>query len=197
MHRFLLSVLLFVAVAPASAFGQPRPGHGPPHRPKGPPPILEILERHTDELGIEPEQLNTIREVVRQGRQEADLLHRDLDSAREALHDALAAGVASDESAIMAHADRIGALETALLKHRLRTLLAVRPLLTDEQLKALHTRMGGPFESIREACAADLEKHCPDQKHPLTRARCLGRQRDALSDGCSRALREARRGWRR
>jgi hypothetical protein len=48
---------------------------------------------------------------------------------------------------------------------------------------------GSGRAKIREACAADLQKLCPDKTGP-DRRQCMSDNRDRLSDGCKAAIME-------
>ena len=97
-------------------------------------------------------------------RAEGRALHGQLREAREVLHTLLTAD-APDEAVVMQQADVIGGLETALMKHRLRSMLQIRALLTPEQRAELESiREEGPFrrfDAVREACAGEKETECP------------------------------------
>jgi hypothetical protein len=51
----------------------------------------------------------------------------------------------------------------------------------------------GDFAKTREACKADVQRFCKDEKPGGGRIRdCLKAHRDELSDGCKTAIKEAR-----
>jgi Spy/CpxP family protein refolding chaperone len=110
-------------------------GHGRFGR-HGPPPIDRILERHAEELGLSDEVRAEVREIAAAAEQEAEPLRDALSAERDAMH-ALLAQDAPDPDAVMRQAEAIGAAETEMHKQRLRTLLAVRELLTPEQRRGL------------------------------------------------------------
>jgi Spy/CpxP family protein refolding chaperone len=149
----------------AAAAARP-PGGGPRHH--GPPPIDRALERHADRLGLDDAARARIRELAEAGRAEQAEL-RDSLSARHEEMRALLDQDAPDEQAVLGQAERIGELETALQKERLRTMLKIRALLTPAQRAELVTihqemrerhreRRGGPHgDRWRSGLEADPE----------------------------------------
>jgi hypothetical protein len=97
----------------------------------------------------------------------------------------------------MAQADALGAVETELHKLRLSAMMGIHGQLTPEQrakLKELRGELRGfAGEELDDACAADVDKLCPDAADPLARAHCLRQNRDGLSESCADALHCARR----
>ena len=116
------------------------PGDGPPgmrrHGPHGPPPIEKVLERHSDELGLDADTRASIRAIAAKARQDEQPLEEQLRSLHEEMRQLLD-GESPKLDDVMQWADRIGAAETELKKRRLRTLLEVRALLTPEQRQKL------------------------------------------------------------
>ncbi len=147
-RRIALAVLVLVLgfgaglVLPllTAASAQP-PGMGPPHgRRHGPPPFHRVLERHADRLGLDAETRTSIARLAEEGRAAAAPLHEELHALRAELHGLLDAE-APDETAVLAHAERMGEVETELRKLRLLDLLRIRALLTPAQraeLVAIH-----------------------------------------------------------
>jgi Spy/CpxP family protein refolding chaperone len=125
----LLAVLLAVAGLAAPALGE----HG--HLRKKP-PLDEILERNAERLGLDAETLAKIRAAADASRPEHERLEEELHALRLEMR-ALLSDDAPDPDAVMQLADRVGAAETALDKHRLATLLEIRGLLTPEQRREL------------------------------------------------------------
>jgi Spy/CpxP family protein refolding chaperone len=123
-------------------------GHGPG--------IERVLERNADRLGLDDATRARIRALAEQGREqrasERDAVHRLHDEMR-----ALLTSDAPDADAVMAKADAIGAAETALQKQRLRTMLAIRALLTSEQRRELVKI----HEEFRARRAAEGGEHGP------------------------------------
>jgi len=153
--------------------------------------MARMLERHADEIGLDEATLARIRAVVAANRGAGERIQRDLHAAHESLREMLSAD-RPDEAAVMRQADAIGVLETAALKHKLRTLLAVRPLLSDAQLAKLRDLREGRFAAVRAACAADVAAHCADVPPGKPLFRCLRGVRAELSAPCRDALRDLR-----
>lgn len=100
------------------------------------PGIERLLEHHAERLQLDDatrEQIRALAEASRDRTQpQRDALHR--------LHDEMHALLSADApelDAVLAKADEIGRAETALQKERLRTMLAIRALLTSEQRREL------------------------------------------------------------
>jgi Spy/CpxP family protein refolding chaperone len=100
------------------------------------PPLDDLLERHAERLGLDAETLASIRAVEDASHPEHERLADALHALRREMREKLGED-APDREAVMALADRIGAAETELDKHRLSTLLEIRSLLTPEQRKEL------------------------------------------------------------
>lgn len=118
------------------AAGTAMAGDDGPGRHHGPPPIDHILERHADELGIDAATLGRVREIAAHAQAEEAPVRAALYTARERLHELLRRD-APDLAAVLQQADVVGAAETDLHKARLRTLLAVRAILTPAQRQGL------------------------------------------------------------
>ena len=100
------------------------------------PPLDELLERYAERLGLDAETLGKIRAVEDASHPE----HERLADALHALRREMRMRLGEDEpdrDAVMQLAERIGAAETALDKHRLATLLEIRALLTPTQRREL------------------------------------------------------------
>jgi periplasmic protein CpxP/Spy len=110
------------------------PDDGPPGfgRMHGPPPIDRILERHAAELGLSDDVRTRVKAIAADAEQQEAPLRETLRTQRDALHQLLAQD-SPDPDAVLRQAEVAGAAETELHKQRLRTLLAVRQLLTPEQ----------------------------------------------------------------
>jgi Spy/CpxP family protein refolding chaperone len=126
------AALVWAGFARVAAAGGPDGGPPPFDRMHGPPPIDRILERHAAELGLSDEVRARVRAIAAEADQQEAPLRETLRTQREALHQLLAQD-SPDPDAVMRQADLAGATETELQKQRLRTLLAVRQLLTPEQ----------------------------------------------------------------
>jgi Spy/CpxP family protein refolding chaperone len=107
---------------------------GPWHH--GPPPLGDVLERHADELGLDADTRARIRQIAETSRDEEQPLATQLRALHEGMHQLLE-GDAPKLDDVMHQADEIGALETQLRKHQLRTLLQIRALLTPDQRQKL------------------------------------------------------------
>jgi Spy/CpxP family protein refolding chaperone len=125
-----LAVLLALAGAAAPALA----GEGGRHRRK--PPLDAILERNAERLGLDAETLAKIRAAGDASRPEHERLEGELHALRREMWTLLSEDAPAPD-AVMQLADRIGAAETALDKHRLATLLEIRALLTPEQRREL------------------------------------------------------------
>jgi Spy/CpxP family protein refolding chaperone len=119
-----------LATVPADA----GPGRGGPHG-HG----VERLERRVERLSLDEDKQAAVQEVLDAARAAEEATRQDIRDAHEAMRELLAAEN-PDEAAVMAQADRIGSLQLDAHKERLRTLLALRRLLTAEQWEALHER---------------------------------------------------------
>jgi Spy/CpxP family protein refolding chaperone len=125
----LVAVLLALAsAAPMLA------GEGGHHRRK--PPLDAILERNAERLGLDAETLEKIRTAADASRPEHERLEGELHALRREMWTLLSED-APEPEAVMQLADRVGAAELALDKHRLGTLLEIRALLTPEQRREL------------------------------------------------------------
>jgi Spy/CpxP family protein refolding chaperone len=181
-----------------SAAALARPPYGGPLGPPGP---AGLIEEHADRLGLDDEARAAIRAIVDESHERAAELHEDHREARRALRDLLSRDLPG-EASVMQQAELLGAIETEMTKHRLRTLLRIRALLTPEQreeMMAIHRgRHGGP-EMLLEDCGGDLEKLCPDTDSPFDHMGCLREHADHVSEGCASALDTLRhkRGFRR
>jgi len=111
---------------------EPPPGGAPRFHRDGPPPFEKILERHAVRLGLGDETRAEIRRIADAARPEGERLRAALGAERRRMRDLLGADT-PDEAAVMAQAERIGGAETAVQKHRLRTMLEIRAILTPEQ----------------------------------------------------------------
>lgn len=188
----VLSSLFICATALA------RPPFGGPAGPPGP---EGWIEEHADRLGLDDEARAAIRAIVDESHGRAAELRGDHRKARRALRDLLSQD-SPDEASVMQQAELLGAIETEMTKHRLRTLLRIHALLTPEQreeMMAIHRgRHGGP-EMLLERCEGDLEKLCPGAESPFDHMGCLHEHADDVSEGCASALQRLRhkRGFRR
>jgi len=187
----LSSLFLSAAALARPPFGGP-PGHPGPEG---------LVEEHAERLGLDEETRAAIRTIVDESHARAAELHEDHRQARRALRDLLSQD-SPDEAAVMQQAERIGAIETEMAKHRLRTMLRIHALLTPEQRKEMmeirRERHGGP-EMALEECEGDLGTLCPEADSRFDQMGCLHEQVDRVSEGCAAALEKLRheRGPRR
>lgn len=166
---------------------------GPPFG-RGGPQIAEFFERDAAAIGLDEKARARAREVVAAARIEEVRIHGEIRRARLGLRDLLSAEQ-PDEAAVMRQAELLGARATDALKHRMRTLLAVRPLLTDEQFVRLRELRHGRRDAVREACRDDRARLCATggEDHPgRGRVRCLRRHAEELSPACRDAVQAAR-----
>ncbi len=96
-----------------------------------PPPATRLGNAITA-LGLDAATRGQVHQIVEASRAEHQRLRRELRAAYRHLR-FLLAQEEPDEAAVMAQADAVGALRTALQKQRLRTMLQVRALLTPAQ----------------------------------------------------------------
>jgi Spy/CpxP family protein refolding chaperone len=122
---WLLATLLLASGEPARAGGKHER-----------PPLDALLERHAERLGLDAGTLEKIRAIGDASRPEHERLAGEVRALRREMHERLDED-APDRDAVMALADRIGAAETALDKHRLGTLLEIRALLSPAQRQEL------------------------------------------------------------
>ena len=137
---------LTLAVVTAGLLATPglaRPGDGPP---RGGPPLARALE----DVDLPDAVRTRVDAVLDEARSDQRALMRELRTAHETMRDLLDADDPTEKS-IMAQADEIGRLRTAMEKGHLRTLLRVRGILSPDQRKELtralkermhHGRMG-------------------------------------------------------
>jgi Spy/CpxP family protein refolding chaperone len=139
MRRFAfpLAFALLASIWAAPAFAGERGAHAGRHGMRG----EARLEKHLDELGLEPAQKEKVRTILDASKQAREARREQMRAAFQQMR-ALLDQDAPDEAAVMAQADKIGALHTERHKAMLHTLLAVRAELTPEQRAALKEKMG-------------------------------------------------------
>jgi len=113
--------------------------------------IERVLERHAERLDLDDATREAIRTRAREGRDASEADRRALRALQRELHELLSQD-APDEARVLEKADEIGRVETALQKQRLRTMLAIRAVLTPEQRRELvriHDEMRADREERR------------------------------------------------
>jgi len=158
----LLLAALALGLGQQAGAGEPEPASPGPMGPwrHGPPPLGDVLERHADELGLDANTRARIREIAETSREQEEPLAAQLRALHEGMHQLLDVDAPRLDD-VMHQADQIGALETELRKHQLRTLLEIRALLTPEQRHKLvqifeakrarwHGREGPPGPEAQE-----------------------------------------------
>jgi Spy/CpxP family protein refolding chaperone len=191
-----LVVTFFVS---AAVLAQP-PFGGPPG-PPGPPGPEGLIEEYADRLGLDDEARAAIRAIVDESHRRAAGLHEDHRDARRALRDLLSQD-SPDEASVMRQAELLGAIETEMTKHRLRTLLRIHGQLAPEQreeMMVIRREHHGHHQMLLEGCEGDLESLCPDADSPFDYRECLHQHADHVSEGCASTLETLRdkRGFRR
>ena len=130
------AALTAAALVLGTGAGAAQPGPGP--GPDGPdrPGIERILERNAERLHLDAATRERIRALAETGREQSEPQREALHALHDEMH-ALLTSDAPDSAAVLAKADEIGRAETELQKQRLRTMLAIRALLTPEQRREL------------------------------------------------------------
>jgi Spy/CpxP family protein refolding chaperone len=149
----------------------------------------QFLDEYAERLDIDSETRKRMDAKFEASRAQAEPLHARLREGHRALRDLLNQDQ-PDREVVMAKVDELAAVRTQLSKLRLTTLLEVRALLTPEQraeMMAIHDeKKGARMAPMLEACSDELASLCaeadPDDPHALFR--CLGEQREELSEGC-------------
>jgi Spy/CpxP family protein refolding chaperone len=183
LAAFGLAALLAAGAASA------RPGHHGHHGHHG---MDEqgFIQENAERLGLSDETRAAIQTIVDDSHARAASLHDEHREARRALRDLLSQD-APDEATVMAGAEEVGRIETALSKHRLATMLRIRTLLSPEQrsqLLEIRREKRARKEAMHEACAAEIEQWCADADSSWQRTRCLRGQQEHLSGPCAAAL---------
>lgn len=127
-------VAALVAAWPALAQGPGGPGPGPGGpRPDRPRPDLSAMQR---EAGLTDAQVSQLRQLKQADRKLAIRRRADLQIARMEL-DGLFEAATVDEKAVAAKTKTLADLETAALKARVDHRLAVRKVVSAEQLEKM------------------------------------------------------------
>jgi Spy/CpxP family protein refolding chaperone len=96
---------------------------------------VEYMEKRVDQLGLDEATRGKVEAILDDARGERDARKEEMRAARKRMHDLLAKPDVT-EAEVMAQADADTALHTEAHKAKLRTLLAIRALLTPEQWEA-------------------------------------------------------------
>jgi len=137
MTRPLMIALVALGTAAASlaALPQGQPGDGPPRRPN-----VAALQR---EAGLTDAQASQLRKLMQDERKLAIRRRADLQVARLELDELLDAA-SVDEKAVGARVKALADLQAAALKARVDHRLAVRKVVTAEQLEKMKMLHRGP-----------------------------------------------------
>ena len=181
----LLVLCMTLFIGSNLALAQPGP-HGFRGGPGGK-RLARIIEENAEELGLSEQTVAGVRAIVAEGKKERRRLKDELHVARHQLRLLLSAENV-DEEAVMKQAEILGNLQTKALKHRLQTLLRLRPLLTDAQLEQVRQLHRERAESVRKACRAEIDTLCPETHRGPGLGRCLRRHEGELSDTCTEAF---------
>lgn len=141
----LVAVLL--AAPPLAAPAQPPPGAGPPPLRgmrsamrslggdfmlnEGPGMMLPLMLRHAD---LTPDQDKRVREIMEADRERLRALFSQLEAANYALAAKLTAAGPVDAAALKSDVEHVAHLRQDLMDQGLKTALAVRAVLTPDQL---------------------------------------------------------------
>jgi Spy/CpxP family protein refolding chaperone len=137
-RRTLVVLLLMGLVALPALTAAARGRHGGSYGLRG-------LERGVERLELTDEVRAQVDAIFEQARPDERELRGRMRDAHEQMR-ALLEQDAPDEQAVFAQADALGQLHAEAHKLKLRTLLQIRPLLTEEQRAELrtHKRKQGP-----------------------------------------------------
>ncbi len=156
------------------------------HRPPG-----KFIEKNAERLGLGPESAGEIRATFEESYAKSEEMHGQLREAKRELHDLLAEDL-PDRDQVMKQVERIGELEMKAEKHKLGTVLDARAMLTEEQRAELveirREKREEHFAPLREACAQDFDRLCPDLEPGHERFRCIRENSEELSDSCREAM---------
>ena len=149
-------LMMMVAVAlVGAAFAQapreigPRPGHGGGHPGMAPIERMVANPKMAEKLGITQEQREKIEAATKAGREKAAELQKKVGEAMKKQF-ALLEAEHIDETAVMAAIDEVFELRKEIAKAQTRRVIAVRTILTPdqikqglEQVKAMREKNGG------------------------------------------------------
>ena len=134
-------LMMMVAVAlVGAAFAQapresgPRPRHGGPHPGMAPLERMDANPKMAEKLGITQEQREKIDAAAKAGREQSAELQKKVGEAMKKQFELLEAEKI-DEAAVMAAIDEVFELRKEIAKTQTRRVIAVRTILTPEQIK--------------------------------------------------------------
>lgn len=207
MRRFDLAAIACVTLIawalPGSAVAGPPDADGPPrhgwggHRGPGP---ESFLEEHGDELGLDAATRAAITKIVDESRARSEKLRAEARDNHQKMR-ALLQQPTPDEDAVMKLSESMNATDLALRQNRLRAILEIHGLLTEEQRAKLvaireERRSHGRPYGMR-GCRDDVAKVCPDAEPGRAMLQCLSEKWDELSPACQDGLEGGgRRGFR-
>ena len=161
-----LALLASLALLPGAAIAQPPdddlgpPRGGPPMMRGGGPDggdapglVIPLLLRGADLSAAQREQVKTL---MRANRAQLETLLGQLRGANDALADRLIGTAPVDAAALQPDVERVAQARQALMRHGLETALALRAILTPEQLatvQAKRTRLHDLRKQMRELMA--------------------------------------------
>jgi Spy/CpxP family protein refolding chaperone len=194
-YRFAVLCAFVLALTHSSPSFARKPFDGPDsHRDPG-----AFIEKKAEALGLDEEKLAAIRSIVESSKETGDRLHSEVRGLHDEMKEMLSQD-APDEAAVMKQIDGIGAVEVEMHKHRVRTMLKIRELLTPQQREAMvklrEDTRGRWKHALREACEEDLARLCPDAGDRRERRHCLEDNRKQVSSECRDAVGDARRARR-
>lgn len=136
-------VLSFSATAIAQSPQDPQPDAPPPNGP--PPNVVDLIPR----LNLTQDQIQRIRMIQRDGKEERSVLGLRLREANRALDIALDEDVL-DENVIQQRIQDLSIAQAAQLRHRVQTEIRIRRVLTQEQLATLRVLKGDAIRQRQE-----------------------------------------------
>jgi Spy/CpxP family protein refolding chaperone len=153
------------------AYGESGAGRGGHHFGRG----GARLEQLVESLGLDEKSMAEVKKILDASKAKRQELFAKMHEAHERMRSLLEQGQ-PDETAVMAQADTIGALETEGRKQRLHTMLQVRALLTPEQqaklLEKLREQRHGRREHWKHGDASQNNpENPPEHGKPHTDAR--------------------------
>lgn len=157
LNLLLIAVLGLITVTAYAQNGPPPDGPRPEGRPMGPPPEGQgppNAQRPGDkngllrELGLTREQFQTIRRMNQERKPIMEAAHKRLDEANRSLDEAIYADTLN-EGEIEARMKEVQLAQADMVKLRFTNELAVRKILTPEQLVKFR-ELREKFERMRE-----------------------------------------------